>query len=274
MIKNRILAFALCLVLLFSFSVLAFADDSTVADQNTEYYKVSDPTGVLKLKDTLNDKADKYSEEQQFAFTAIIVDSLEGKTAEALADDYYDYGNYGYGSNKDGCMLLISINDREWHISTCGFGITAFTDYGIQYIGEQLAPLMKDSDWDGAVDKYLDLANDFVTQAKAGKPYTKSTLPQTPKTPAENLKAIVISLAVSIIIALIVTKVIKKKYKPVSMKANASDYLVAGSLQLTGSYDNFRTSSVSRTPINNNSNGSSTHTSSSGRTHGGGGGSF
>ena len=32
----------------------------------------------------------------------VTVNSLEGKTAEAYADDYYDYNGYGYGENDDG----------------------------------------------------------------------------------------------------------------------------------------------------------------------------
>ena len=35
-------------------------------------------------------------------------------------------------------------------ISTCGYGITAFTDAGIQYLGEQMTPCMADGDYAGA----------------------------------------------------------------------------------------------------------------------------
>jgi hypothetical protein len=42
------------------------------------------------------------------------------------------------GENRDGVLLLVSTGDRKWHISTCGYGITAFTDAGIQYLGEQM----------------------------------------------------------------------------------------------------------------------------------------
>ena len=60
------------------------------------------------------------------------------------ADDLYDYCQYGYGPDMDGVLLLVSVGDRKWHISTCGYGITAFTDAGIQYLGEQMTPFMAD----------------------------------------------------------------------------------------------------------------------------------
>ena len=41
-----------------------------------------------------------------------------GKTAEAYADDYYDYNGYGYGENDDGLLLLVSMGEREWAITT------------------------------------------------------------------------------------------------------------------------------------------------------------
>ena len=61
-----------------------------------------------------------------------------------FADDLYDYCQYGYGPDMDGVLLLVSVGDRKWHISTCGYGITAFTDAGIQYLGEQMTPFMAD----------------------------------------------------------------------------------------------------------------------------------
>ncbi len=48
----------------------------------------------------------------------------------------YDYCEYGYGADKDGVLLLISTEDNDVYISTCGYGITAFTDAGIKVYSE------------------------------------------------------------------------------------------------------------------------------------------
>ena len=83
------------------------------------------------LLDKLEDISQRYKNEVGI----VTVNSLEGKTVEAYADDYYDYNGYGYGENDDGLLLLISMGEREWAISTYGYShTTAFTDAGLEYI--------------------------------------------------------------------------------------------------------------------------------------------
>ena len=61
----------------------------------------------------------------------VTTDSLNGKTPEAYADDLYDNNGYGFGTDCDGVLLLVSTEDWDWHLSTCGYGMTAITDDGI-----------------------------------------------------------------------------------------------------------------------------------------------
>lgn len=240
-----------------------------------EYNRVVDNASLLAddEKQALANKLNEISERQQLDIVVVTVNTLEGKTPQEYADDYYDYNGYGFGENNDGCLLLISLEERDWYISTTGYGITAFTDAGIEYIGKQLVDDMGDGKWSKAFTRFADLADDFVTQAKSGTPYDTGNLPKNVKS---IIKSILVSLAIGLIAAFFLTKIISKKYtKAVRQKADAKDYLVNGSLQLTGSYESFSHTSVSRTPIQKeSSSGSSTHTSSSGTTHGGGGGKF
>ena len=39
---------------------------------------------------------------------------------------------------------MVSIGDREWHITTHGYGMTAFNDDGLAYLKENVEPLLKD----------------------------------------------------------------------------------------------------------------------------------
>ena len=61
----------------------------------------------------LQEKLDEISERQQFDVAVVTTDTLEGKTPQAYADDFYDYNGYGMGADKDGILLLISMEDRE-----------------------------------------------------------------------------------------------------------------------------------------------------------------
>ena len=38
---------------------------------------------------------------------------FDGKTAQAYADDYYDYNGYGYGENDDGILLPSQYGRKE-----------------------------------------------------------------------------------------------------------------------------------------------------------------
>ena len=201
--------------------------------------------------------------------------SFDGKSVAAYADDLYDYSGFGVGESKDGCLLVVNPITRDWYISTTGFGITAMTDAGIQYIGSQIKKDMSNKAWNKAFTRFAGLADKFVTKAKKGKPYDSGNLP---RSGAQILKGVLISLGIGIVAALIVIKKIKGDYeKAVRLSPDAKNYLADGSLQVVGSYDNFLYQNVSKVLIERESSGgggSSTHSGSSGTTHGGGGGKF
>ncbi len=232
--------------------------------------KVVDDSGYFTAQQTaaLTNKLTETGNKYDMDLVVVLVPSLQGKSKVVFADDYYDYNGY----KKDGCLLLLCIDDREWYISTTGYGITAFTDYGIDCIGEQIKPELKAKNYYGACDKYADLCDDFISEAKKGTPYDTN---HKYKDAFDYFFGIAISLVVGIVIALVVALGIKSKYKPVRLKAEANDYIVQGSLNVRNGYDNFLYTHVSRTRREKSSGGgSSTHTSSSGTSHGGGGGSW
>ena len=72
---------------------------------------------------SLADKLDTVSDKWQCDVAIVTVDSLGNKTATEFADDYFDYNGYGYGDNNDGIMLVISMENRDWAITTHSFGI-------------------------------------------------------------------------------------------------------------------------------------------------------
>ena len=172
----------------------------------------------------------------------------------------------------DGVLLLVSLEDHDWYISTCGYGITVFTDAGIRYIGEQIRPQLADGDYLGAFENYIELCDDFIDQANSGEAYDTDHMPKKP------LSAIWLGLsfAAGLGAALLAVGSMKSQLKSVGMQREARDYIRPGSLQVTSGGDYFLYRTIHRTekPKPKSSGGSSTHTSSSGRTHGGGGGKF
>ncbi len=263
--KKKILALLFAVVLCFATSTSAFAAESMP--------RVVDGADILTDAEEADLVAtlDEISERQKNDVVVVTTYSLDGKSAMAYADDFYDYNGYGFGENYDGVLLLISMENRDFWISTCGFGITAFTDAGIEYISEELVYYLSDDEFASAFNKFATLSDDFLTKAKTGEPYDSGNLP---KEPFRLFFSLIISLAIGFVVALIVTGVMKGQLRSVRNQAAANSYVKKDSLQVTNSRDLFLYRHVDRREKPKESSGSSTHTSSSGRSHGGGGGKF
>ena len=215
----------------------------------------------------LQRKLDSISERLQFDVVVLTVDSLEGYSPMEFADDFYDYGGYG----KDGILWLIDMDNRKSTISTSGYGITVFTDAGQDYMQDRIAPMLTDEEYGEAIEVYIDLCDDFCRQADEGAPYDVGNLP---KEPFDTGMSVIIAVVVGIIVALIGTGIMKGQLKSVRAKAEATDYMKPGSLQLTEARDFFLYRHIDRREKPKNNGGSSTHRSSSGNSHGGSSRSF
>lgn len=265
------------LVLLLALAVPAFAAENGFADL---YYRLNDSAEVLTEDEDseLEASLEELSVRQSFDVTIATIDSLESEgytSMEEYADDLYDYCQFGYGADRDGVLLLVSTGDRKWHISTCGYGITAFTDAGIQYLGEQMKPFMAEGDYAAAFRTFVQWSDTYIDAARAGRPYDVKTLPRDPLSPMY----LVLAVGIGLVLAWVVVSVMKSQLRSVAFQENAASYVREGSMNLTNSRELFLYRDVHRTErpkesSSSDSGGSSTHTSSSGTTHGGGGGSF
>lgn len=264
--NKRILSLLFALMLCVAITIPTFAvSDSPRLVDDADILTDYEETELLSLLDEI-------SERQQFDVVIVTVDSIYGEYIQDYADDYYDYNGYGFGSRYDGALLLLDMDMREWYISTCGYGITALTDAGIDYIGDQMVPDLSDGYYYDAFVTYTELCDEFVTQAKNGTPYDVTSLP---KEDFNVFSSILFSLIVGFIIALIIVLIMKSKLKSVHFKSAASDYVKSNSMKVTASRDLFLYRTVNRVKkAENSSGGSRTHSSSSGRSHGGGGGRF
>ena len=265
------------LVLLLALAVPAFAAEEGFADL---YYRLNDIAEVLTEDEDneLEASLEELSVRQNFDVTIATIDSLEDEgytSMEEYADDLYDYCEFGYGADRDGVLLLVSIGDRKWHISTCGYGITAFTDAGIQYLGEQMTPDMADGDYAAAFRTFVQWSDTYIDAAREGHPYDVNNLPREPL----SLMYLFLALGIGLVLAWVIVGVMKSRLRSVAFQENAASYVREGSMNLTNQRELFLYRDVHRTEHveekdSDRSGGSSTHTSSSGTTHGGGGGSF
>lgn len=219
-------------------------------------------------------KLDEISERQQVDVVVLTVNSLEGMSPEEYADDFYDYNGYGFGDGRDGILFLISMGEREMCMSTTGYGITAFTDAGQDYIYDQIMTYIKDGDYTTAFTIFATQCDGFITQARTGEAYDVDNLPQGP---FSFFGALIIAVGIGFIVSLIATGIMRLQLHSVYSQSAADSYMIKDSLKVTRSNDLFLYRQVERREKpkeeeqekTSSQGGSTTHVSSSGTTHGG-----
>ena len=244
-----------------------------------------DEAGLLSSSDAaaLRSKLVELSDKHKADIVIVTVRSIGSATPIEFADDYFDYNGYGRGPNKDGIMLLVSMEERDWCISTKGSAINVFTDAGLTFISKKLLDNgLRSDDYSKAFNTFADWCDKFYSKAANGKPFDVGHLP---KSVGDVIGWSIAGLLAGLLIAAIVTSSQKKQLVSVKKKEQASDYILPGSLLLSNSADVFLNKNVVAVPIpvassssssggGGSVGGSSTHVSSSGSTHGGISGKF
>ena len=290
--NKKFLSLLLALILCFALvpAVLADSSKSVVYDQEQLFGEAD--TEMLKAR--LAELCDTYNVDVAIVTTT----SLDGKTAQEYADDFYDENGIGGGDSKGGILLMISSAERNWAISTAGYGIFASTDDDLEYISDNFLPYLSDGDWYSACTSFIsDCGPCLVAAEEDDQPYDPDDFDNDYDDNYEPITSsgyfsiawLGMALIVGLIAAFIGMSVMKSGMKSVSMRESAADYLRAGSFKPGRQQDLFLYHTVTMTarPKNNdNDNGghhggfgsgggfSSTHVSSSGTTHGGSSGSF
>lgn len=252
---KKVMTFSVLLMLVFSLCLPVFAQQPRLVDDADLLTEEES----RQLSAQLNEVSLRWSMD----VVIVTVNSLEGKTATAYADDYFDYNGY----SADGILFLISMEDRDWAISTCGSAGSIFTDDEQEYIMDCILPDLSAGNYydafcgfiDGCDDLFWQIGDENLNEGDDSFPI---------------FTCLLISAAIGFVVALIATGVMKGKLKSVRAQAAANNYLKQGSLQVTEARDIYLYRTVTRTAKPKPTSGSSVHTSSSGRVHGGSSGKF
>lgn len=182
--------------------------DSTESDatgnENTEAHppRLVDDAGLLSVseKRTLTAKLGEISSRQKLDVVIVTQNGLGGKSIRDFADDYFDYNGYGYGKGKDGILLLVDMDSRNYWISTCGYAIKVFTDAGIDYIGDCFKDDLSAKNYFDAFDTFADKCDEFINRANGSEPCDTETLPRAPLSKLRIPLSIIISFIIASII--------------------------------------------------------------------------
>lgn len=210
----------------------------------------------------LSERAASLREAYQMDIVLVTVPSLEGKTPARYADDFYDENGYGWGEDASGILFLLSMEGRDWYISTCGAGIDVLTDRGIHQVANDCLPYFGEGDYARGFGAFLDALVPYLDRWKEGEK-------------APSLLSLMFPCMIFGLAAAAVTVGVMRASMNTKRRQNAAAaYLQKGSFRFSCRQDLFLYSRVSKTRRESSSGGTSTHRSASGRTHGGGGGKF
>lgn len=255
--------------------MLAAASVSCFAAMFVTQRLVVDDAGLLSESERqlLEERLVEISNQYSVDIVVVTKNDIGSATPTEYADDFFDYNGYGRGENRDGALLLISMADRDWYVSTSGSCIDSIS-YSI--VGRRILSDLSDGDYYDAFMSYADICEKMLDKSSSGdgnysdsdysREYLKYQLP----------KLILISLVLGMIISFLIMTKYTKQLKTVRAQNKADSYVVKDSLDVKVAKDIFlyRTVSRVRRQTESNSGGGGTHTSSSGSSHGGGGGKF
>lgn len=237
---------------------------------------LSDDSGLLNDQEAqaLTGELERIAGENQIDLAVVTTDSLDGKSAMDYADDYYDCNGYG----EDGVLLLVSMEERDWWVSTSGSCVYAVDAYAL---ADAFLPYLSSGSYyeaflafgQGVEEAVFDYssADDSEDYIAPGYEYCEDheySLQTGPN--------LLICLLIGAAVGLVVVLIMKGQLKTVRSQSGADRY-IGGGLNLQVQTDRFLYQNVTRRAKpkeNSSSSGGGIHVGSSGRSHGGGGGKF
>lgn len=253
--------------------ILLHASVSMQFSAVSSYPRLTDEADILTdAEETeIHKLLDEISLSRQVDVVICTVSSIGEYSAMEYADTLFEDRFYGMGDDRSCILLMISMEYSDWHITTTGYGVTAVTDVGIDYIEDEIVPMLSDGKFAAAFRKYASICDRFIEMARSGNPFDADDLPKEPFSVMQNF---IICLLIGIIAAWIMTGKKKAQLITVKKQTAAKNYTKEGSLKINESKDLFLYKTVTRSERSDNSGSSSTHTTGSGTTVGGGGGKF
>ena len=243
--KRKFISACLALILCISLAVTVSAEGEHLFDDAgllTDYE-------ALIVEQTLAEYSDAY----QAQLVVCTVYSLQGENIDRYLNDLYDSMDFGYGAGRDGVLLLVCMEAREYRILSNGFAGSAIDTGVIEEIGDVIVSDLSEGDYAEAFVGFAEQCGYYLEGHFNGYPFSAG-------------KSLLICLVIGLLVGLIVAFVLKAQLKSVRWQNQANVYLKTGSMKITGRKDIFLYRNVSRTKKESSS--------SSGSSRSTGGGSF
>lgn len=224
--KRKLLSMLFVVVLCLSLAVSAFAVSGADIYDEADLLSTQEETQLAGKLSEISEEFD--------AQIVIMTVSSTGGNIDAYIEEKFDSMNMGYGENRNGVLLLVCMDDREYRILSNGYAGEAIGMDQIDAISDAIVSDLSDGDY----------ADAFITFADNCAYYLDGYLNGFPFNTGKNL---VIALIIGVVAGVIVAFVLKKQLKSVRQQKQANVYIKSGSMQIATSRDLFLYREVSRT---------------------------
>ena len=272
---KRLCSLLLILLLLALFPAAALAEESGESGAEPFPY-VLDNAGILSdsQRSTLESRAAELSEKHGCSLYIVTLQDHTQYNPDVYeaAKGIFNYYDLGYGAGRDGVLLLLSMNERDY--SLIGHGQLGETICGYEsswLIEDEFLDDFRNNDWYGGFSDYLGACDTQLTKLENGgditegadiitgpdgQEYHEYNAPGASEGMPLGMK-LLIGIGAPCLIALIVCSTFKAQMKTAKLRTTAEEYVVPGSMALRASEDRFVNRAVNRVPIprNNNSSG-------------------
>ena len=278
---------------------LQTAMEALITGENWSGPLAEDTQTVMQISDALIDAVSRFDAKRKAPPTPCVIDDAELLTPEQRqelnayaqkitdtygmgiyimsVEDFHNYGeepqifdvlwNYyhdnslGYGSDRQGMILMLSMAERDFATFFYGEDTEyAFNSFGQAQLENYFLDDFGDDDWYDGFKDFLTASEDFMEKAAAGEPVRDNPW---------SLASVFVLIA--LFASFVVTRLLWMKMSNVALQTGAGRYRAAEGFVLTHSDDIFLNQTVRRRKIESSDSGSGK--SGSSRAHSGGGGS-
>lgn len=241
--------FSLLLVAVLCFGLAMGISAASEADIYDEADLLSDAEEMQ-----LSEKLSEIGQQYKVQLVVATVSSVDG-SIDTFVEEVYDGMDMGVGEQRDGVLLLISMNPREYRILSNGYAGVAIDGAQIDAIGNAIVSDLSDGAYASAFTTFADKCEDALDRHLNGEPFKVG-------------KTLIVALIIGLVAGVIVALILRGQLKSVRRQNQANAYIKNGSMQITTSRDLFLYRQVSRTKRE------TSNSSGSGASRSVGGGSF
>ena len=221
--------------------------------QATEFGYVFDEVSLLTQEEALELENLAANISHQYDCGVYIVTvwdyAVYGSNVRNAAENYFIAADLGFGSDRNGVLLMLSMADRDYALIAHGkTGNAAFTDYGKDVLSEGFLGNFFYDDWPGGLMNYVVDCGTFLESADRGKPVDVGQGSGIGLT-------LVMVLLIPAAVAGIACASMAASMKTARTQTHADDY--RKDIQITGRHDRFITRTVVRQKIESSSSSSS-----------------